>query len=54
MGAQASMAMAVGADDRAASYVMMHVRTTLQNGTLNLGHKARALGHGRHACRRDV
>lgn len=46
MGAQASMAMAVGADDRAASYVMTDAPTTLQNGTLNLGHKALSATEG--------
>ena len=46
MGAQASMAMAVGADERAASYVMTDAPTTLQNGTLNLGHKALSATEG--------
>lgn len=46
MGSQASMAMAVGADERAASYVMTDAPTTLQNGTLNLGHKALSATEG--------
>lgn len=46
MGAQASMAMAVGADERAASYVITDSTLALTNGNLNLGHKALSATEG--------
>lgn len=46
MGAQASMAMAVGADDRAVSYVITDSTLALTNGNLNLGHKAMSATEG--------
>ena len=46
MGAQASMAMAVGADTRDASYVITDAPMALENGTLKLGHKALSATEG--------
>lgn len=46
MGAQASMAMAVGADTRDASYVITDSPMALENGTLKLGHKALSATEG--------
>lgn len=46
MGSQASMAMAVGADTRDASYVITGAPMTLENGTLKLGHKALSATEG--------
>ena len=46
MGAQAFMAMAVGADERAASYVITDSTLALTNGNLNLGHKALSATEG--------
>ena len=46
MGSQASMAMAVGADTRDASYVITDAPMALENGTLKLGHKALSATEG--------
>lgn len=46
MGARASMAMVVGADERAASYVITDSTLALTNGNLNLGHKALSATEG--------
>lgn len=46
MGSQASMAMAVGADTRDASYVITDAPMALENGTLKLGHKAMSATEG--------
>lgn len=46
MGSQASMAMAVGADTRDASYVITDSTLALTNGNLNLGHKAMSATEG--------
>ena len=46
MGSQASMAMAVGADTRDASYVITDAPMALGNGTLKLGHKALSATEG--------
>ena len=46
MGSQASMAMAVGADTRDASYVITDAPMALKNGTLKLGHKALSATEG--------
>ena len=50
MGSQASMAMAVGADVRDGSYVITDAPMTLENGTLNLGHKNLSATEGRLAA----
>ena len=46
MGSQASMAMAVGADTRDASYVITDAPMAMENGTLKLGHKAMSATEG--------
>ena len=46
MGSQATMAMAVGADTRDASYVITDAPMALENGTLKLGHKALSATEG--------
>ena len=49
MGKQATMAMSVGADSRDASFVITDAPMTLQNGSLNLGHKRLSATEGRLA-----